>query len=80
MSFLLSFTQYIAVTQDYRTDAQIVYVIIGNAALMKCEIPSFVADFVTVNSWIDNTGSEYFAEVDLNYGKIVVIDYLISMH
>ena len=54
--------------------------IIGNAALMKCEIPSFVADFVTVNSWIDNTGSEYFAEVDLNYGKIVVIDYLISMH
>ena len=54
--------------------------IIGNAALMKCEIPSFVADFVTVNSWIDNTGSEYFAGVDLNHGKIVVKDYLISMH
>ena len=47
LSFSLSFTKYIAVTQDYRTDAQIVYVIIGNAALMKCEIPSFVADFVT---------------------------------
>ena len=68
------------VTQEYQTDAHSVYVIVGNSALIKCEIPSFVADFVTVNSWIDNTGSEYFAEVDLNYGKIVVIDYLISMH
>ena len=47
---------------------------------MKCEIPSFVADFVTVNSWIDNTGSEYFAEIDLNYGNVVVKDYLITMH
>ena len=47
---------------------------------MKCEIPSFVADFVTVNNWIDNTGSEYFAEINLNYGNVVVKDYLITMH
>ena len=47
---------------------------------MKCEIPSFVADFVTVNSWIDNTGSEYFAKVDLNYGNVVAKCYLITMH
>jgi hypothetical protein len=37
-----------------------VYVILGNSALLKCEIPSFVADFVSVVSWSDNQGQEYF--------------------
>ena len=32
----------------------------GNSALLKCEIPSFVADFVSVVSWIDNDAIEYF--------------------
>ena len=68
------------VIQEYDADFYKANVINGNDALLKCEIPSFVADFVTVNSWIDNTGSEYFAGVDLNHGKIVVKDYLISMH
>ena len=59
-----------AVTQDYRTDTGIVYVIVGNSVLLKCEIPSFVADFVTLDSWIDNTGKEYFSGMNSNYGKI----------
>lgn len=29
------------------------YVIKGNSAVLKCSIPSFVADFVRVESWID---------------------------
>ena len=33
------------------------YVIIGNSALIKCEIPSFVSDFVNVVSWVDNEGN-----------------------
>ena len=37
-----------------------VHVIIGNSALVKCEIPSFVADFVNVISWTDNQGTEFF--------------------
>ena len=48
------------VAQTYTTDANKVYVILGNSALVKCEIPSFVADFVSVISWVDNTGAEYF--------------------
>ena len=28
------------------------YVILGNDALMKCEIPSFVSDLVQIQSWI----------------------------
>lgn len=34
------------------------YVIKGNAAVLKCSIPSFVADFVRVESWIDEEGTE----------------------
>ena len=60
---------YLAVTQDYRTDAQIVYVIFGNSALLKCEIPSFVADFVTLESWVDSLGNEYFSGLNSNYGN-----------
>ena len=33
------------------------YVIKGNAAVLKCAIPSFVADFVRVESWIDEEGN-----------------------
>lgn len=31
---------------------------------MKCEIPSFVADFVIVDSWIDSNEQEYFRDKD----------------
>lgn len=30
----------------------------GNPAIVKCQVPSFVADFVHVESWIDETGIE----------------------
>ena len=36
------------------------YVIVGNDAIMKCKIPSFVADFVSVVNWQDALGNEYF--------------------
>ena len=52
---------YIAVvSQDYTSGAHEVYVIIGNSALVKCEIPSFVADFVSVVGWVDNEENEFF--------------------
>ena len=52
---------FAVVAQTYSTDAQHkVYVILGNSALVKCDIPSFVADFVSVVSWVDNNGAEYF--------------------
>lgn len=40
------------VTQFYMTEAENEYVIKGNSAIMKCKIPSFVADFVYVEAWI----------------------------
>ena len=56
------------VTQDYDTDLLKAFVIHGNDALLKCEIPSFVADFVSVDSWIDNQHNQYFISMN-NYGN-----------
>ena len=40
-----------AIIQDYVTNVGLEYVIIGNDVLMKCKIPSFVADIVVVVGW-----------------------------
>lgn len=40
------------------------YVMRGNAAILKCTIPSFVADFVHVIAWIDDEGIEYTPSAD----------------
>ncbi|XP_055535113.1 cell adhesion molecule Dscam2 isoform X11 [Wyeomyia smithii] len=47
------------VQQYYESEVNNAYVIRGNAAILKCSIPSFVADFVTVVSWNDDSGSVY---------------------
>ena len=48
------------ISQSYDTHTYQVYVILGNAAILKCEIPSFVADFVHVTSWVDETSGESY--------------------
>ncbi len=37
-----------------------VYVILGNDALVRCTIPSFVADFVSVVGWVDSEGNQFY--------------------
>lgn len=44
------------VNQFYKAEILTEYVIRGNTAVLKCSIPSFVADFVVVDSWIDDDG------------------------
>lgn len=34
------------------------YVLRGNAAIVKCHVPSFVSEYVTVVSWIISEGDE----------------------
>lgn len=38
----------------------------GNAAILKCSIPSFVADFVHVIAWVDEEGTEILASDDFS--------------
>lgn len=57
------------VSQFFITEAENEYVIKGNSAIMKCKIPSFVADFVTVEAWINvDDGTELTHETSHQYG------------
>lgn len=58
------------VNQFYGADILMEYVIRGNAAVLKCSIPSFVADFVRVESWIDELGTVLLPPTDNNYGVL----------
>ena len=46
-------------TQTYKSSSIEEYVIVGNDALMKCIIPSFVTDLVSVIGWEDSEGDVY---------------------
>ncbi len=58
------------VTQDYVVYISPAHVIRGNDVLFKCDVPSFVADFVTVAGWVDNAGKVYSAQSNLGKEKI----------
>lgn len=59
----------IVVNQFYDAEITKEYVMRGNAAILKCLIPSFVADFVHVMAWVDSDGQEFFAGNDYSGGK-----------
>lgn len=48
------------VTNFYDTDVNKEYAIRGNAAILKCQIPSFVADFVSVVSWHTSQNENFY--------------------
>lgn len=52
------------VAQFYETRVIDEFVLRGNSVIMKCNLPSFVADFVYVEAWIsidDSDITEYYA-------------------
>nr|XP_033326649.1 Down syndrome cell adhesion molecule-like protein Dscam2 isoform X18 [Megalopta genalis] len=60
------------VTQYYEAEVVSEYVIRGNAAILKCTIPSFVAEFVSVDSWVGGDGSTFKPSNDYD-GKYLVL-------
>ncbi|XP_044595878.1 Down syndrome cell adhesion molecule-like protein Dscam2 isoform X19 [Cotesia glomerata] len=60
------------VVQYYEAEVVSEYVIRGNAAILKCTIPSFVAEFVSVESWEGSDGSRYKPSTDYD-GKYLVL-------
>nr|NP_001036500.1 down syndrome cell adhesion molecule 1, isoform T [Drosophila melanogaster]ABI31051.1 down syndrome cell adhesion molecule 1, isoform T [Drosophila melanogaster] len=60
------------VAQYYDTDVNKAYVIRGNAAVLKCEIPSFVADFVSVVSWHTDQNEDFLPGSEYD-GKYLVL-------
>lgn len=47
------------VSQFYEAQVYDEYVIKENAAILKCNIPSFVSDHVEIIEWVDSNGSLY---------------------
>ncbi|XP_059046528.1 cell adhesion molecule Dscam2 isoform X45 [Achroia grisella] len=60
------------VTQYYEAEVVSEYVIRGNTAVLKCNIPSFVADFVKVEAWVDSDSGEYLLTDNIE-GKYLVL-------
>ncbi|XP_050561822.1 cell adhesion molecule Dscam2 isoform X48 [Spodoptera frugiperda] len=60
------------VSQPFEAEADNEYVIRGNAAIMKCEVPSFVSDFVYVEMWMDSEGGTYYPSSS-EEGKYLVL-------
>lgn len=58
------------VNQFYNAEITTEYVMRGNAAILKCLIPSFVADFVHVTAWINDEGDEIIPGNEYNGGKM----------
>lgn len=57
--FLFTVLQMPVVNQYYEAEVVSEYVIKGNTAVLKCNIPSFVADFVKVEAWVGSDGTEF---------------------
>ena len=68
--FISSYAWYCCavVSQLFVTETHNTYVIVGNSALFKCEIPGYVADFVAVVGWIGGDGKEFFTQSE--YGNL----------
>lgn len=67
--FLIAKLSFSVINQVY--DAEITpkeYVMRGNSAIIKCLIPSFVADFVQVTAWINEDDEEILGGGDFNGG------------
>ena len=64
---ILNFDIFLVIQQDFKIHVAFeTYVILGNDALLKCEVPSFVSDLVDIFGWIDNGGNQFLT--DFNYG------------
>ena len=56
---------FISVTaQRYEINILPESIIVGNDALFKCAIPSFVSDFVYVDTWIDSEANSVKSQFD----------------
>ena len=56
----LTLIYFAVVGHEYQSEISSEHVLLGNAVLFKCSIPSFVADFVEVEAWIDNEAMAYY--------------------
>lgn len=68
------------VAQEYTSRVHDEDVLKGNSAILKCVIPSFVADFVSVQSWVDGEGRVYYPSGDYgNESHVISLSFFYSL-
>lgn len=72
---MVFFRPFPVVQQHFTTEVNNEHVIQGNSAVLKCVIPSFVADYVSVVSWQDETGETYSIHESLGTYQILSRSY-----
>ncbi|XP_044018815.1 Down syndrome cell adhesion molecule-like protein Dscam2 isoform X19 [Aphidius gifuensis] len=61
------------VGQRYAVNVMDEHVLNGNAAIIKCHIPSFVAEFVEIESWLEDETTAIYPQLDDYDGKYLVL-------
>lgn len=65
------FLPFLVISHPFEVDVFKENVILGNDALMKCIVPSFVADLVTLDFWLEiETGREI--RMGTLHGKLIM--------
>lgn len=63
---------YLVINQKYSVQVHDEYVISGNTAVLRCQVPSYVADYVVVTAWIQDNGLHLYPNTDIG-GKYNVL-------
>lgn len=70
---------FLVVNQLYTVNVMDESVLRGNTAILKCHIPSFVADYVFVSGWISNDGDEYSINANqadgIDQNSLIILEY-----
>lgn len=66
----------LVVQQFYQARVIDEFVLRGNAALLKCNLPSFVADFVSIEAWIADDGIEILPNTD-DFGRQINMNLIV---
>ncbi|XP_039227505.1 Down syndrome cell adhesion molecule-like protein Dscam2 isoform X41 [Drosophila yakuba] len=63
------------VPQSYTVNVMDESILRGNSAILKCHIPSFVADFIVVDSWVEDEEHVIYPQEDIaeSDGKYLVL-------
>ena len=81
--FFFIFLLTSVVHQFYQTRVIDEFVLRGNSATLKCLVPSFVADFIMIESWLDEEGKEIFrSQTNEEMGKHqrLIVKYFVYLH
>ena len=70
------FFYFSVVHQDYSSEASNEYVIVGNDALMKCIVPSFVSDLVEIIAWTDTEENIFYRQSSGAWGTTILKSYV----